>query len=107
MVRVFARKYAAAVVRRAAKYHLSVREKHMSTSLRFCRLSFVVVLSAGGLAACGAADGIQTPGEPGESTDVVAEPLTGFAVTTRAYNSNRTGANTGETALTPSNVALA
>jgi hypothetical protein len=70
-------------------------------------LSFVAALCAGGLAGCGPTDGNQVPAEPGESTGEVTEPLSGFAVTTRAYNSNRTGANTGETALNPSNVALA
>ena len=79
----------------------------MSTSLRSCWFSLVVASSFGGLASCGPADGTQTAGEPGESTGEVAEGLSGFAVTTRAYGNNRTGANTGESALNPSNVNLA
>src|SRR5262245_56030091 len=79
----------------------------MSTTFCSCRLLFVAVLSAGGLVGCGPAGGSQPSGEPGESSGEISEPLSGFAVTTRAYNANRTGANTGETALNPSNIALA
>jgi hypothetical protein len=73
------------------------------------RLSFVLLSSSvAALGGCGAeADFSGIPGGPDDPIGEIGEGLTGFAVTTRAYNNQRTGANTGEGSLTPSNVNLA
>jgi hypothetical protein len=69
------------------------------------RSSAAVLLSLMGLGSC--AQDIETAGAPGEEPTVTSAVLTGFNVTTRAYNIQRTGANTGELALNPTNVTTA
>src|SRR6266542_3026787 len=72
------------------------------------RLSLVALLSALGLAGCGTyADSSEARRGPEEPSEQIGQALTGFNVTTRAYNAQRTGANVSETALTPSSVNLA
>jgi hypothetical protein len=69
-------------------------------------LSLIALLPAVAQTSCGSQpDPSGVPSE--ESTGEVAEGLgSGFHVTTRAYNDQRTGANTSETALTSSNVNI-
>src|SRR5260221_6997304 len=69
-------------------------------------LSLVALLPAMAQTSCGSqADPSGIPGT--ESTGEILEGLgSGFHVTTRAYNDQRTGANTSETALTSSNVKM-
>ncbi|HET6282261.1 MAG TPA: hypothetical protein VFH73_14950, partial [Polyangia bacterium] len=69
------------------------------------RFSAAALLSLTALGSC--AQDIETAGVPGEEPTITSAVLTGFNVTTRAYNSQRTGANTSEVALNPTNVNTA
>ncbi len=80
----------------------------MRPSVAFCRLSSIGLLYGFALGGCGTrADSLDGPGEPAEPSGEIGQALSGFSVTTRAYNAQRTGANLAETALNPSNVNLA